>query len=637
MLQGIRDRAHGWIAWIIIVLIVIPFALWGIQKYLGVDPNVPVAKVNGDEIPLSEFQRAYQRTQAALAGRDPGPARDEILKSATVDSLIEERLLGQFTEAEGLRISDEQVAHAIDRNPAFKTAGAFSQTQYNRFLARNGYSPGAFEETLRRNLLQEQLSSGFVRAAIATDREVGRLRSLQAQRRTFSEVVIDPGDAAEVPAPEVSEAEIRQYFDSHRAEFVTKERVKLAYLRMARDDLAKGVEVDDDALHNLYENRIASFRTPEQRRVRHILVAVGKKDDPSAVAAARAKIAGIRSKILAGADFGALAKETSDDPGSAKKSGDLGFIAHGLMDPAFEQAAFSLDKGVLSDPIRSAFGFHLIEVTDIRPGHTKTFEEARPDLEQEYRRQQAEQRYYDQAEQLSNLVFEQPDNLDVAAETLGLAIETSPWLTKEGIAGDPLFSNQKVLSASFSPDVEAEGNNSEPLEVDGPALVVVRVAEKRPSAQQSFEEVKEAIGRRLERKAAERAAAEIGKRLLARLRAGEAPDAVVKGAHLSWAKAKQVSRSDFSIPEPVRLALFRMKKPGPEQSEYDAAVDGKGNFRILRLLAVESPPVEAHPADRNTVKNARRALARLEGQEDYRAMLATLRNGADVTVFSDRF
>lgn len=628
MLQGIRDRAQGWIAWVIVGLIAIPFALWGIQEYFGQDPNVPVADVNGAEIPLSEFQIALQRRQQALAGSTLELGEGK-LKADTIDGLVEDQLLLQAGDAEGLRISDELLAAAITTNPNFVVDGRFDQTAYDTFLARTGFSPGRFEQTLRQNMLTQQLAIAYAVSAIATKDDVTRLRRLQAQKRRYRELVVSAAAYEGVSIPE--DAITRQYED-HLGDYLTEEEVQVQYIVLVRRDIEAAVEVDDETLRSEYENRIDSFTRPEQRRASHILVAVDESTDE---AAALEQINAIKAKLDDGADFAAVAKARSEDPGSAEKGGDLGFFGKGLMDPKFEAAAFAAILDVVGEPVRSPFGYHLIKVTDIRESGAKPFEEAREVVLQEYQRNAGEQLYFEQVENLSNLTFEQPDNLDIASETLGLPIRTTGFFSRAGVADDPLFSESRVIEAAFSQEVREEGNNSEPIEVDGNHVVVLRVLEHRPPTQRSLDDSRQEIIASLQAEAAKAKAFEDGKAILARLRGGAELSAVEVDGRQSWSKARDATRTEFDVPESVRTVLFRMPHPPADAAVYDASVDAEGNFVVLQLLGVALGEDPAG-ADEAQLRLVQRGLAQLLGSSTYRAFVDALKADASIEIYSER-
>lgn len=628
MLQGIRDRAQGWIAWVIVGLIAIPFALWGIQEYFGVDPNIAVADVNGAEIPLSEFQISLQRRVQAFAERQLAP-NDEQLKKDTIRRLVEDQLILQAGEKDGLRISDGMLAGAITTNPDFLVDGEFDQMTYDAFLMRAGFSPGRFEETLRQRMLTQQLEVAYAHSAIATKSEVRGLLRLQAQERRFAELIVYVDDHR---TAEISSQAISEYYERNRARYVTDEKVQVQYVSLARGDLEAAIEADEDTLRGEYDNRIASFTISERRRVNHILIAVNDSLDD---AAALSKAQALFEQIGAGADFGELARQNSDDPGSAEKGGDLGTIERGFMDPKVDQVAFTLKSGVLSKPIRSAFGYHLVKVTNVRPARVRTFQEARDEVLREYQRAQGEQLYFEQIEQLSNLAFEQPDNLDDAAEALGLELKKTDFFSRDGLTGHSLFSEPRLVEAAFASDVRVEGNNSDPIELDD-EVVVLRVTEHRVSEQRSLAEVREEVKLVLERQAARAEAASVGKRLLVRLRGGSPPSSVEEENRLQWTGEQTTSRNSFSVSEQVRVTLFRMPHPATGESLYDGAIDDDGNFRILRLFEIlegDKPSDGYEPQ----MSMAQQGMAALSGRATFRAFIDALRAEASVDIFSERF
>jgi len=296
---------------------------------------------------------------------------------------------------------------------------------------------------------------------------------------------------------------------------------------------------------------------------------------------------------------------------------------------------FELSPGTVSDPVRTGFGYHLIMVTEVRPSTTRSFEEARSEVLHDYRRQQAEQLYYEQVEQLSNLTFEHPDSLDVAAESLGLTLQTTEFFGRNGLADDLVFSHPHVVAAAFSPEVLEERANSEAVELDGPQVVVLRVLEHRRPTQRSLDEVRDEVVETLRQVAAQAQAERAGLALLGRLRSGEDPQAVAAESELEWSESRTVRRDSAEIGPAVRHALFRMPHPGDEGGVFDAATDGEGNFRILRLTAV-APADDAPALDTATLDVARAGLAQLSGHASYRALVDSLRADASVRIYDER-
>ena len=625
MLQGIRDRAQGFIAWIIVILISIPFALWGVQEYLGPDPNVAVAEVDGDEISLFDYQAALQAVRASLnrqlrGGDASRMFREAFIRDRAMEGLVRERLIARASSDAGFVVSDEQLAGAIRSAPAFQRDGAFSSEEYEYALRRSGASPGRFETDTRRRLLEAQWRDAIVLSAAAAEPRARRLAALESQTRSFSRLAV-PADR--FAGAEIGEEAVAKRYEDSKAAFLTAEEVRLRYVVLARDDLAADVEIPAGTIEGYYDSRKAGLTTPEQRRVRHILVA-DEEGGEEALARAQA----LRARILAGEAFEEVAREASDDPGSAGSGGDLGYGGRGIWVPPFEEAAFSLEAGDLSEPVRSDFGFHLIRVEDVREGRTRSFDEVKEELEREYRDEQAEQAYFEQVERLSNLVFEQPDNLDDAAEVLGLTVEESGYLSRRGEPGHEVLGDRAVTAAAFGEDVLA-GNNSEPVEIEGYRTVVVRVEERREPRQRTLDEARPEIVASLEAERAADEARALGLDLLGRLRAGEGREAVA--GDLAWSEERTVGRDAPGVEPTVRGVLFAMPRPGAGAAAFDGVALPNGDFVILALDRVTENEPEAETLDELRVR-----LSRQIGVDAHDSFVAALRERADVRVFEDR-
>jgi peptidyl-prolyl cis-trans isomerase D len=484
MLLEIRERAQGWIAWAIIILISVPFALWGIQSYLGVGGEPVVATVNGTDITERQFSRNVQQTRMQLRDRlgaayDPELFGGQRMREQVLDGMIRDAVLLDASLSMGLRVSDQAVRAAILSEPAFQRDGAFNNEAYERVLSLQGLTPTTYEEQLRRRLLSTQLSRAVTATEFVTAATVEEGTRLLRQQRELAFVQLPYADF--LPSEPPSDEEIQAYYDQNKSMFDTPEQVRVSYLLLDAEQLAASVdEVSEEELRATYDERIDEFVEPEQRRIRHILLSVPMDSDEAAVDAVKQRAADLRARIIAGEDFAAVAEEASDDPASASAGGDLGLVARGIMDPAFEQAAFELPVDRVSEPVRSRFGYHLIEVTEVTGGEVKPFEAVRDQLAKEATTGQSEAIFFDIAERLATLAYESPDSLVPAAETLDLPIQTSDWFDRNG--GEGILANPKVTAAAFSEDVLTLGNNSELMEPDRDLMqaIVLRVDEHRP-------------------------------------------------------------------------------------------------------------------------------------------------------------
>ncbi|MEJ2327849.1 MAG: peptidylprolyl isomerase [Chromatiaceae bacterium] len=326
---------------------------------------------------------------------------------------MRDNLLLQVSHDMGLRASDQEVRALIVANPAFQKDGRFDDATYQRALRLRGMRPPEFENGLRQQIVSTQLGRAVVASAFVTGKELDQAIRLQGQERNISYFIV-PKDRFKTDG-KLTDQQIDAYYRAHQARFKVPERVKLQYLLLNAASMAPTETPSEDDLRQLYESEIDRFTQPERRNVRHILITVDPNADAAKAEAAKARIIAIRKRIESGADFAEVAKEVSEDPGSAAQGGDLGFIEKGLMDPAFDQAAFALKQGQLSEPVRTRFGYHLIEVTKIDPVKVKPFAEVKDQLLAQAKKRQFEGAYYDLAEKLANLTFESPDSLEPAA------------------------------------------------------------------------------------------------------------------------------------------------------------------------------------------------------------------------------
>lgn len=629
MLQSIRNRAQGWLAWVIVILITIPFALWGIQEYFGGGREPAAATVNGVEIPQREVQRVAQtqrqRLLAALgANADPALLDELRLHEAAREGLIENELLFQTVEDAGFRVGDEQLVAQIHAIPAFQENGVFSPEKYSQALRNQGMLPGGFEPMLRRDLMIEQLRRGIEESAFVTDMELEELVRLQEQRRDMAYLIL-PSKKYEAGV-EVSEEEIAAYYDQHPQEFTRPEQVSIEYIELDLDQLASDIKVDDATLRDYFEDHKSSYAKPEQRRASHILIPLDADADEEAVAKARAKAEALIEQIKGGASFVELARKESGDPGSAREGGDLGWFGRGVMEPAFEKVAFSLKEGEVSDPVRTEFGFHIIEVTGIKPGGVPEFEAIRERVATDYRREQAEKRYYEAAEQLANLSYEHPDTLQPAAEQLGLEIKSSPLFSRQG--GEGITADPKVIAAAFSEEVVEQGYNSEPVELGPEQMVVLRKKEYVPEQLQPLAEVKESIVQRLRvQKAGDAAFAEASK-IARRAADGEEMEALAKEYGLEWRRVQKLSRRDREVEPAIVREVFRIPRPEGGKPRF-VARRLNGEAAVIALFGVEDGDVSSIEAAK--LKQERESLATASGRADYADLVKELKSRAEIS------
>lgn len=604
MLQAIRDRAMGVLGWIVIGLIIITFALFGLGSYLQDKSRVYVAKVNDAEIAPRELQVAYQNQRARMEQMlgdafNPALIDDQMLKKQALDNLIRRQLILQAAEADGLAVSDQLLAAQIHSVSAFKEDGAFSQERYQRLLAQQGQTPSGFEYETRRMLVADQLINGISNTAFVTDAEVDRAYALQEQKRSFDYIVVsaEPFQANIEPG----EAEIKAYYEQHSAIFMTPERVRLSYVRLNDEVLGKGIEVSEEALNDYYQQKKASLKTREQRRASHILFQVAADADEADIEKSRTEAEQVLKRIRDGEDFAKLAKEYSDDPGSAAQGGDLGYFASGAMVPEFEKTAFSMNTGDVSDLVRTQFGFHIIKLTDIKGSEIPPLEDVRAELVKELKQHDIDDQFYEQLELLTDTSYENPDSLDAAADALALEIKTTDWISADTGAGIGEF--PKVRAAAFSEDVLEAGNNSTPVEVGSNDAIVLRIKDHEAAQPAPLDDVRDRIVAALKQEQAAQAARTAGEKLVQQLADGAPMKDLANEDYLAFHEADAVGRrAPGHLPE-LAGAVFRLPRPGEgETVEKDFAL-ANGDYVIVRLKAViDADPAAMTEAQRTQLK-----------------------------------
>ena len=630
MLQYIRDRSTGWMAWAIVTLIIIPFALWGVYDYMSPSQSVAIAEVNGVEIDLRQFNRLYQQNRHQLQSRlgdaaDVETFGDALLREQTLGRMIDDELLIQSAIDDGLRISDSQLVRVISSLPRFQDENGFSRENYDAYLRSQGLSTLGFEYEMRRSLLVDQIVAAVVRNARASAHEQHETRRLNHQRRTYSLLRVT-ADAHR--PPDVEEKEIHAYYEANQSRFVSAEQVNVEYIALSRAAMARSVVVDEPDLESLYEERKSNYVRPPQRNASHILIRLPADADETSEAAAREKMDQVLQQLTEGRSFEELAEHYSEDSGSARQGGALGWFSSGVMDPVFEKAAFGLSEGEISDVVRTSFGLHLIQITGRRESEVVEFEQIREQLLSDYQNEVVEQIFFEQAERLASLAFEHPDTLEVAAEALGVEPEETGFLSRSADERSGLSAEARFVEAAFSPEVLAEGNNSELLEFDGSRLVVLRVKEHRPSRQLPLEQVKESVRAELMMARGTEAAGQKGVDLVSRLRNGEAPEAVATELGTEWSPEEQIGRTDSILSPMLRSLLFRMPRPGVSVPTYDGLQAENGDFVVVELRSVETGDEEAPRTPAQTVAHLSNQL----GSADFAATVTGLRAGADIVV-----
>ncbi|MEC4166950.1 MULTISPECIES: SurA N-terminal domain-containing protein [unclassified Pseudomonas] len=620
MLQNIRDNSQGWIAKTIIGVIVALMALTGFDAiFQATSTSQDAAKVNGEEVTQVELSQAVDMQRRQLLQQlgkdfDSSLLDEKMLREAALKGLIDRKLLLQGAKDAKFSFSEAALDQVILQTPEFQEDGKFSPERFDQVIRQLGYGRLQFRDMLGQEMLIGQLRAGLAGSGFVTDEQVNAFARLEKQTRDFASVNIK----ADPAAVKLSDDEVKAYYDEHAKEFMTPDQVVIDYIELKKSSFFDQVAVKDDELQALYQKEIANLA--EQRRAAHILIEVNDKVSDEQ---AKAKIAEIQQRLAKGESFEALAKEFSQDPGSAANGGDLGFAGQGVYDPVFETAVYALKQDQVSEPVRTTYGYHLIKLLGVEAPEVPSFASLKDKLTHDLKTQQVERRFVDATKQLEDSAFEASDLVQPAQE-LKLTVHTSAPFGREG--GEGIAANRAVIQAAFSTEVMDEGANSTAIELDPETVVVLRVKEHRKPEQLPLEAVASSIRAQLVKEHASAAAKTRAEEIIKELRDGKLPlNQPIDGQ--SWKVQEAVARGQEGIDPAVLQAVFRMPKPvSKDKPTFGSVTLADGSVVVLRLNGVNDAvaPTEEEKA------SYRRFLASRVGQQDFAAYRKQLENEAKV-------
>ncbi|MGZ8237460.1 MAG: SurA N-terminal domain-containing protein [Methylobacter sp.] len=616
MLTKIREKAQGAFAWGILIVICVPFALWGIQNYLDTGEEAPVASVGDKDFYQRDVNRAYEQYSQQLQGMT---FDEQSLKAQALEKLIKDEVLLQYVRAQGLVTTDDAAREFIKSLPYFQVDGKFDDKRYKAMLNSQKISSAEFVNRIKNALIMEQFQRSIIDSSFATKYDVESFFKIQNQQRDVDYVTVAVQKLTEQP----SEQEIETYYQQHQDLFRIPEQVSVEYVELSLEDIAKTITVTDDKLKAFYEEQKDQYTTPERRKISHILFAINDKTDEKTALEKALKA----KQELANKDFAALAAEVSDDKLTAKTGGDLGLFNAGVMEKSFEDAASSLKLGEVSNPVKSAFGYHLIKVTELVSGEVKPFESVKNEVTKAYQKAQAENAFYEAGEKLTEMSYENPDNLKTVADALGIAVKKTALFTKD--KGDGIAAEEKIRNAAFAEEV-LKGNNSAPIELGTDRLVVLRMLEHKPAAVRDLKDVKKDIVDALLTDKAKQQAVEKARQIKARLQAGESIQAVAAENKLQVKTATGLTRSKEDVPLPLSQAIFKAAKPvGGKPTVFIAELPA-GEQVVVNLSKVKEGAMTED--DKKQMELATKNIAKAFGQTEFNALINSLQADADIEV-----
>ncbi len=647
MLQSIREKTSGWIAVVILGLVIVTMAFFGIESYVGSVDNF-AAKIEGPakflgyggqvrEISAAQFRERFDRVrqqERTAKGEAFDPTAFESLqkKREVLDQLVDEALLGLVAEKEGLVLPNSAVQKEIMGIEAFQTAGRFDPKQYQLVLGAQNMTPLQFEKLITADLIQRMLPEELMASSFVSDAELDAYLRSSRQTRDIRFIELPP---VLPTTPPPGEAEIKTWYDGHLADYRSPEQVAIEYVELDVAAMPVDTVADEASLRERYESVKARYGTVEQRIASHILVKVDEKATAAQVSAAQAKANDIAAKARApGADFAALARANSDDVGSKDAGGDLGPVEKGVFGDQFDKVFFAMEPGQVSDPVRLEDGFHVVLYRDRVAGNAKPFEEVRAEIEAEMLESERERVFNDVAGQLVDRIFDDPTALAPAAKALNLPVQRTALFSAasgEGIAALP-----GVRKAAFSDAQKTERQVSDPIEIGSNHTVVVHVIDHRPAAALPMASIRDRIINDINSDRIAKATRQAAEQWLARANKGETLDAIAASMGRMVSDLPGLQRQ---APNPqLQLAVdeaFRQPHPvAGKPRPVDLVTVGPNQFLLLEVVAVKDGDLSA--LDAKTRVELKKQFAQMRGAVDARAFVQALRKQYKITVAEER-
>ncbi|MCP5176250.1 MAG: SurA N-terminal domain-containing protein [Moraxellaceae bacterium] len=623
-MQAFRDMLRGWVGKALLVLLTVPFALVGIESYFVGGKAAPVATVNDEDISQFELDRSVdQQKQRLLASMgdnaDASRIDTEVLRNQVLKSLIDRALLTSHAHEKGFLIDDESIIRLIHETPAFQENGAFSQARYEQVLRNSGEDPVNFPAKAKKEIAVSQMTGGIIQTAFVTPKQVDALSVLDSQKRDIHIAVVPA--ASYLAKVQVSDEEVATHYKANTAKYTTEEKVAVDYLVLGAELFTDKVLLTDADVEARYAERLKNLTENEQRRAAHILI---KITDKVKDADALATIKDIEKRVQAGEDFGALAKQYSQDEGSAINNGDLGFVGKGAFVPEFEKTMYALQPNQVSAPVKTQFGYHIIKLLEVQKAAAPNMADIRSELEAEVRAIKSEELYAEAIEKMDALAYESSD-LSEAAKQYNLTVQVSPLFAKNG-GTEGLAGNKKIVQAAFSDDVLKDGKNSSALALDNKHSVWIHLNKHEASRVKPLAEVAADIKLTLQLDKAGALAKQTAEAMSKALNEGKNALELAASNGVAWQDFPASTRTSAApLPEMLKVA-FRL--PNPKASQWTAAVNPSGkDYAIVAISRIDAGVASYSDEQKKQFSGM---LANVKGQQELQDYLSYLRANAKI-------
>jgi len=612
MLGAIRNKSKGWVAYLIVGLITVPFALFGIQDYVSRSANTSIASVDGEEIDINLYYQelnSQQRNLQQQLGAQYSQEMDNALKQTLLDTMINEKLIENFANSLDLVTLDQEVRSVIQSNQVFQVEGVFSEERYNQLLRLNNFTPTAYEIAQSKSLTRDQIKRNLSNSSFLSSVQTDQLNDLASQQREVSYLALTTDKYEDQIS--ISQSEISDYFNANKSNFLEDRKVKVDFVELSLDNIDEPEDADEETLQSLYDENAELYTNPERRRAQHILV----EDETLAN--------DLLDQIKDGADFAELAKANSEDTSSNEQGGDLGLFERDLMGVEFDEAAFSMSVGDVSDVVSTDYGyFHIIKLTEIQTETAQSFEEVREQLVALHKKNVKQKILYDLEEEFANLAYE--ESLDMLADQLDLEIQTSDFFSNETDQYDQAF-----VSAAFSEAVIEEGENSDVIEIGQNKFVVLSLSSLQPERQKELIEVETQIVATLKTLGAKKLIDDLSLSIVSALTSRDelTVNKLLTDNELEWNDEGWISRAT-QLPFDITSVAFTIPKPILGEHTYSSRSTDNSTSLVIDLKAVRLPEGE------NDTGISELYLTQ-ENNEMFVSLIKQLRETAEIKVFSD--
>ncbi len=587
LMQKIRNWTTGWVAGAILGLIIITFAVWGIN-FSGQGSEPIVASVNGEDIKLRQFQQAYNNFREQMkkyTGRSLASDEEDSLKKQTLDKLINDEVINQAAKDSGLQISDSTIRKTVRDIEAFGGENGFDRAKYEISVMQLGMTPIVFEHQLRLEMMANQLQDAVKNSAFVSEKEAVWLTRINKQTRDLSYVIL-PADELK-DSIEINDDAIEEYYSKTSQGLLDPEQVKIAYLELSVEKLAEGIETTEEDLRTYYENNEDKYDAKEERKVNIIDIKLSPEAEDEEVKLANSKMEKMRALIASGVSFADVAEKHDDEAKPEMLVSEHGYIARDVLPKELDDIVFSTEENELSKVERTDIGLHIFRVEGIKDGVNSTYENSKELVEKDYKKSEAEYKYFDLADKLVTLAYEHSDSLDVAAEEIGVEIQGSDFFNRDNASG--ILADPKVLAASFNEEAIKSGQNSEAVELNNNHLVVLQVLEYSPAEKKPLEAVKEQITQILKIEQASKLQQEKGQEILEQLKQVADLSQAAENLGFEWKQADAVTRDVVSVNRKVLRTAFKLGKPADNGFTSVGTEIGREDYAVVAVSGVGYP------------------------------------------------